>query len=160
MSHKYGKPLHQLTNGQTRAWVHGGRVIRHGLAQNVLQNYKSTGCGLVGYRGHLIAYVRPNGSIQELRPPFHQVYRREVDNKPSPQTCACRNFFDVESQGPWKDRGQDRHHPFCEFSTFSHETFDAMLMKHQEGKSLRPDEHLRTEERVAGRRGEKTGARA
>jgi hypothetical protein len=156
----YGIPLHQLTNNQTKLWLLGGEV-RRGIANKVVAEYP-TGCGIVAWRGQLIAYVSPRQDIRELAPPFRRVSRDEVANKPSPTVCACQNFWDPEVGGPWKLRGTDKHHPFCQFDKHSQTVYRKMqqlICEAGGSERVRPDEHLRLREQCEGHRGEKTGAR-
>ncbi len=153
-------PYHQLTNNQTKLWLLGGDV-RAQMARGIAELYRS-GCGIVAWRGQHIAYVRPNGTVQELTPPFHRIEREHIANKPETTACACAEFYDPEVQGPWKLRGTADHHPYCQFAAGCALTYKRMAEKTTQAggtDAMRPDEHLREQERVLGLRGEKTGAR-
>ena len=150
---------YQLSKTQSEMWLHGGS-FRQRVATHIVSKYPE-GAAVVEFYGRVIAMVAPNGSVRELSPPFKRMHRNQISISPRPQQCACANFFDPEVGGPWKLRPgvEHRHHPFCEFNLTSHRVFDAITTAIQCQGSVRPDEHLREEERQLGLRGEKTGAR-
>lgn len=161
MSLVYGLPVHMLNRNHSIVWLTGG-AIRKGMALKIVSEYRG-GCAIATHKGFVIAMVAPNGAVRELPPPFHMVTRADIANKPTALNCVCQSFWDEEVQGPWRSRGLDRHHPYCQFNKTAQTVYMNMAAKivgaGGAGK-VRPDEHLREEERVMGLRGEKTGERS
>lgn len=148
--------LHLFTRDETIQWLAGGQLQR-ALAAKVANNYRAN-VGILSVTGYLIAYVEPNGSIQELSPPFKSYARHEISNKPTVEQCACRNFFDPEIEGPWSLRNSSEHHPICQFQK---DALEVGLLNNRlaENGNLRDDTLRRAQEEIRGKRGEKTGAR-
>ena len=148
-------PYYQLTRSQTRLWPLGGEH-RKRIAKAVVQRCPG-GAAVVEFYGRVIAYVAPNEGVRELAPPFKRVHRHQIVNAPGPDQCACREYYDLESHGPWHLRpdAQGRHHPLCEFKSTAQAVFEAAT-RHPHA---RPDAILRKEAELLGQRGAKTGPR-
>lgn len=132
-------PLHKLTQTQTLAWI-TSTELRRSLASSLVRHYQG-GCGVVSATMRLFAYVAPNGAVQELAPPHRAVERWHIANQPKPVECQCAGFYDPESQGPWRNRGGDDHHPLCQYDPKVTKTFALALRKDELPEKLakRPD---------------------
>lgn len=143
--------------------------IRQQMLEVWLERYGRQGVGLCTHTLRLIAYIRPDGTLHELKPPFQQFQMWQMANAPkvhstAGQTCACANYYDPEVQGPWKERGlpPNHHHPFCQFSKTAVAVYqDAWVSAaHRVANKLtpqeRPDEWVRRQQMAEGKRGEKT----
>lgn len=118
MSGLDGYPLHRLNTAHIKAWLLS-RVLRREMASFLAKTYR-TGCIVLGPTLHAFATVDPRGNITELPPPHRKFRFHQLANKPSASAgeCACRNFWDPETEGPWgnreKERRRDIHHPHCQ----------------------------------------------
>lgn len=149
-------PLHMLTGNETKMWL-GAGALRKAIAEKIRFNYPS-GAAVLSISGHLIAYVQPNGAVRELPPPHRRFEKWQIANKPKPNECACREFYDPEIGGPWRLRGTDDHHPVCEFDQHAVRVLTRNNELHAQGEQ-RPDLLLRLREVERGERGNKTGPR-
>lgn len=160
-------PLHLLTQNETRMWntgVQGQRTgtraheqILRALCAKLCNQYPE-GVGVLVWDGSLVAYVQPGGKARLLSPPYQRFERYQISNKPEPSECACREFYDPEIQGPWKERGKNEHHPICMFEQHAQAVFEANSQAHKNGVA-RPDLLIRVQEECRGVRGNKTGPR-
>lgn len=113
-----GYPLHRLNSGHIRAWLLS-REVRRAMASFLAKTYR-TGCVVLSPSLRAIATVDPRGVITALPPPHRRFEFWQLANKPSARAreCACRQFWDPESQGPWgardRERERDIHHPHCQ----------------------------------------------
>ena len=154
-----GFPLIRMNSAVTRAFF--VPAFRERMVQNWLQKYGRQGVGLCTNTLRLIAYVRPNGTLHELKPPFVRFRMWQMANAPrvfsAEQPCACAGFFDPEVQGPWKERGLHprHHHPFCQFSPSAESVFmqaaEAAFDRLEQNKApqARPDEWVRMQRAAA-----------
>ncbi len=149
-------PLHLFTRVETALWVAGGQTQR-ALAAKLANQYR-TGVGVLSCTYLLIAYVQPNGLVRLLAPPFQRFEPYQIANKPRTDECACADFFDPETGGPWRNRGSEDHHPVCMFDRHALRVAVGNNRLHAEGKA-RPDTLDRLREEARGERGNKTGAR-
>jgi len=148
-------PLHRLTSAQVKVWLMGGELQRQ-QAENLRRRYPG-GVGVLSPTQCLFAYVRPDGSVQSLTPPFRRYLISEIANRPTLEQCPCAEYFDPESGGPWKLRARDgEHHPICQYKPTSMTVFNLLMRAHREENAKRPDDMRRAEERALGVRGEKT----
>lgn len=157
-----GFPLVRMNTAITRAFFIPS--VRAQLANNWLRKHGRQGVGLCNHRLQLIAFLRPNGTVKELTPPFQTFQMWQMANAPpvqskSEQTCACAGFFDPEVGGPWRDRGlgPDHHHPFCQFARTAQAVFDTSaasahhrLSEGRETAQARPDEWVRRQKEAEG----------
>ncbi len=120
-------PLHKLTETQTRCWL-TSRELQRALADGLAKRYQQ-GVGVCTATLRLIAYVAPNGRVQELPPPHRGVQRWELANQPAVSECPCLGFFDPEVQGPWRQRGSEAHHPLCQYDPNVFRTFSLAIKK-------------------------------
>lgn len=155
-----GYPLHRLNSGHIRAWLLS-RVLRREMASFLAKTYR-TGCVVLSPTLRAFATVDPRGNITELPPPHRAFKFHQLANKPSARAgeCACRNFWDPETMGPWGDRQRERerdiHHPHCqsrEVSGAAWETaYRSATARVDEGRSpqARPDEWTRQADALEG----------
>lgn len=148
-------PLHRLNTGHMRAWLVLPYVKRE-MVSFLAKTYRG-GCAVVAPTLRVIATVSPRGHLTELPPPHRRVEFSALANKPSIRAgeCACRGFWDPESQGPWGARPEalrDIHHPHCQCRAVSVQSwqraFDSATARVAEGRApqARPDEWSRTAE--------------
>ena len=162
MSRLDGYPLHRLNTGQMRSWLLFP-PLRMEMASFLSKNYK-TGCVVLSPELRAFAVVTPNGKINKLDFPFRKYLFWQISNKPSARygECACRTFYDPESGGKWgdrdKERGLDLHHPHCQgrevaIATWARD-FQSADARVKEGRAPqeRPDEWIRTAEKLEGKR--------
>ncbi|HWP04468.1 MAG TPA: hypothetical protein VNN72_01940 [Polyangiaceae bacterium] len=113
-----GYPLHRLNTGHIKAWLLS-RVLRREMASFLAKTYR-TGCVVLSPTLRAFATVDPRGVITELPPPHRKFEFWQISNKPSLRAgeCACRNYWDPETEGPWgardRERERDIHHPHCQ----------------------------------------------
>jgi hypothetical protein len=94
-------------------------AMRRQMAEWLGKNYK-TGCVVLSPELRAFAKVSPTGRITALKWPYKKFQFFQISNKPSAlyRECACRNFWDPESGGPWgardKERMMDLHHWACQ----------------------------------------------
>lgn len=155
-----GFPLIRMNTAVTEAFL--VPAFRRQMAYNWLQKYGRQGVGLCTNKLKLVAYVRPNGTLHILRPPFVRFQMWQMANAPRvfsvEQPCACAGFFDPEVQGPWKERGlhPQHHHPFCQFSPSADNVFRRAAdeaferLKRHQNPQARPDEWLRMQREASG----------
>jgi hypothetical protein len=155
-----GYPLHRLNSAMMLAWLMYP-VIRRQMASWMGKNYR-TGVVVLSPTLYAIATVTPTGSINPLAPPFKQFEFWQIDNKPSLKysECACRNFWDPESEGPWglrdKERGRDIHHPFCQGRQSAVKTWGQAKvtaehnLEEKKKAQSRPDEWIRIARDIEG----------
>lgn len=123
-----GFPLIRMNSAITQAFF--VPTFRAQLTENWMQKHGRQGVGLCNSELRLIAWLRPNGTILELQPPFKVFEMWQMSNAPpvtssSQQQCACRDYYDPEVGGAWKERGLPawHHHPFCQFSKSAQKVF-------------------------------------
>lgn len=147
-----GYPLHRLNSGHMAAWL-AIPMLRRDMASFLSKTYR-TGCVVLSPSLRAVALVAPNGSITELAPPHRKFQFHEIANKPSLRSgeCACRNFWDPESQGPWgrrPEKEKDIHHPHCQSRAVSNKAweiaYESATARKAEGRApqARPDEWVR-----------------
>lgn len=118
MSNFDGYPLHRLNSAHIQGWLLV-RHLRREMASFLAKTYR-TGVVVLSPNLHAFALVAPNGVITELPPPHRKFQFWQIANKPSLKLgeCACRNFWDPETEGPWgardREREKDIHHPHCQ----------------------------------------------
>lgn len=153
---KPGFPLHRLNTAQTRAWVKFPNA-RAFAASQIAKKYGNRGAGLLDANLFLFTLVRPNGTFEELPPPYKQFEMWQVDNAPHYwEECACRNYYDPEVGGPWRVRGPDAgHHPFCQFSKTAvpvyRKCYESATSRAEKGlvPQARPDEWINAQQEEA-----------
>lgn len=155
-------PLHRLNTGYIRAWLFIPGMKRE-MASWLGKTYR-TGCVLLAPTLRAFAIVSPTGVVTELPPPHKRYEMWQIANAPSALAgeCACRNFFDVETQGPWGARPREKsagiHSPFCQFRRVSTLTFERAekeaTARVAEGRAPepRPDAWNRAAEELEGKR--------
>ena len=147
-------PLHRLNQPQTKVWLMGG-ALRQMMVNHLRQRYPG-GCGVLSATNYHFAFVMPNGNVREIPPPYKRYEMWQISNRPATPVCPCGEFFDPESGGPWKLRAREgQHHPVCQFSKSSVETYQRIERAHLEGVKMRPDEWIRMQQRAEGTRDEK-----
>ena len=142
-----GFPLHRLNTAQTKAWV-SFETSRAMIASNLSKKYPKTGVGLLSATMYLFVLINPRGGFRLLTAPLVQYEMFQVANAPYHwEECACRNYFDPEVQGPWRERGEDAgHHPFCQFNNTAvpvyKKCFESATRRAEQGvvPQARPDE--------------------
>lgn len=142
-------PYHRLNTLFTRLW-NGSRHVQHTIATHLARSYGGPVVILNCLLEH-IANVDERGNVKSLQPPFRQYEMWQVSNAPKPQTeCACGMYMDLENGGlPWRDRGVDEHHPFCQFDRTAKQVFAkaantaARRSEAGERPQARPDEWTR-----------------
>lgn len=113
-----GYPLHRLNTGHMSAWLLMP-VLKREMASFLSKSYR-TGVVVLNPTLRAFALVNPNAGIIELPPPHQRFQFWQIANKPSARAgeCACRNFWDPETEGPWGarpyERERDIHHPHCQ----------------------------------------------
>ncbi|HEY3493824.1 MAG TPA: hypothetical protein VGK73_04030 [Polyangiaceae bacterium] len=113
-----GFPLHRLNTAHMTGWLLS-RVLKREMASFLSKSYR-TGCVVLSPSLRAVALVDPRGNITELPPPHRAFKFWQLANKPSLRAgeCACRNFWDPETEGAWGDRHYERehdiHHPHCQ----------------------------------------------
>lgn len=147
-----GYPLHRLNTGHMRAWL-CLPVLKREMAHFLSKTYR-TGVVVLSPTLRAVALVAPNGSITELPPPHRKFEFWMIANKPSLKAgeCACRNFWDPETQGAWgarPEKEKDIHHPHCQARAVStkaweiaHAAATARVAEHRSPQA-RPDEWVR-----------------
>lgn len=145
-------PLHRLNSGHMQAWL-VLPWVRGEMVSFLAKTYRS-GCFVTAPTLRVIAVVSPRGHLTELPPPHRRCEFHELANKPSIRAgeCACRGFWDPESQGPWGARpeaSRDIHHPHCQCRAVSvmswQRAYDSATARVAEKRSpqARPDEWSR-----------------
>lgn len=131
--------MHRLSTPLTKVWLMGGEP-RRAIAASLARKYR-TGVGVCAATCRLIAYVAPNGGIQELAPPHREVQRWDLANAPIVSECPCAGFYDPEIGGPWRLRGSEQHHPLCQYDRQVFQTFEMAARKSELPADLasRPD---------------------
>lgn len=155
-----GYPLHRLNSGHIRGWL-TITVVRREMASFLGKTYK-TGVVVLSPTLRAFALVSPTGAITELPPPHKKFEFWQIANKPSAryQECACRNFWDPASGGPWgardKERVADIHHPHCQgrqvASLAWNRAYESATARQAEKRSPqeRPDEWDRQAKEIEG----------
>ena len=155
MTYTYeGFPLIRMNSAITRAYF--VPALRERMLAHWLEKYGRQGVGLCTNVLKLIAFIRPNGTLHELQPPFRRFQMWQMANAPKvfsavEPTCACGGYYDPEVGGAWRERGlgPTHHHPFCQFSRTSQRVWVQAAhsaMERVERKlppQTRPDEWLR-----------------
>lgn len=106
-------PLHRLNIPKTKLWLIS-KVWRNTLATNLARHYRG-GVGVCAATLRLIAFIDPRGNIRELTRPFKKYEMWQIANKPAIPECPCMDYYDPEVGGPYRERGDRSHHPFCQF---------------------------------------------
>lgn len=164
-------PYHKLTEAQGRAWCFlgaRGDQIRRSMASQLAKMYPS-GVGLCSSTMKLVAYIEPSGRFRMLVAPFKTIPISAIANKPRERECPCQQFFDPEIKGPWKDRSNGKHHPFCQYEKDAARVFtevykakhggviiDSKGVAHRErgrgpNHTQRPDLMLKVQQEIKGR---------
>lgn len=155
-------PLHRLNTGHIRAWLFIPGMKRE-MASWLGKTYR-TGCVLLSPNLRAFAIVSPTGIVTELPAPHKRFKMWQISNQPSARAgeCACRGYFDVETQAPWGERERERnaniHHPFCQFRQVAEAVFERASSEatHRvdEGRKPepRPDAWNRVAEELEGKR--------
>lgn len=148
-----GYPLHRLNTAQVTAWL-VLKNLRREMASFLSKTYR-TGCVVLSPSLRAFALVSPNGVITELPPPHRKFEFWQLANKPSLRAgeCACRNFWDPETEGPWgrrdREREQDIHHPHCQGRQVAAAAWDTAYrsatarVEEKKAPQARPDEWVR-----------------
>jgi hypothetical protein len=160
MSGVDGYPLHRLNSGHIKAWLLIPMLKRE-MASFLSKTYR-TGCVVLSPTLHAFALVAPNGVITELPPPHRKFKFWQLANKPSLRAgeCACRNFWDPETQGPWggrdRERERDIHHPHCQSREVAGKAWDIAYqsatarVEEKRAPQARPDEWTRQATELEG----------
>lgn len=155
-----GYPLHRLNTGHMRAWL-CIPVLRREMASFLSKTYR-TGCVVLSPSLRAVALVDPRGNITELPPPHRAYQFWQLANKPSLRSgeCACRNFWDPETGGPWgerdRERSRDIHHPHCQAREVSTAAwtlaYRSAVARASEGRApqARPDEWTQQAKELEG----------
>lgn len=155
-----GYPLHRLNTGHMRGWL-CLPVIRREMASFLAKTYR-TGVVVLNPTLRAFATVDPRGNITELPPPHRKFEFHQISNKPRLDAgeCACRNYWDPESEGRWGDREEkvrkNEHHPHCQCRQASSAAWDLAKLSAEtrvaEGRSpqARPDEWERQVKEIEG----------
>lgn len=154
-----GYPLHRLNSGHIRAWLFFP-MLRRDMATFLSKTYR-TGVVVLNPTLRAIALVAPNAVITELPPPHKKFEFWQIANKPSLRAgeCACRNFWDPESQGPWgarPEKDRDIHHPHCQSRPVAAQAwnvaYQSATARLEEGRApqARPDEWVRQAQEIEG----------
>lgn len=155
-----GYPLHRLNSGHIRAWLLLP-VLKREMASFLAKTYR-TGVVVLSPTLHAFALVAPNGVITELPPPHRKFAFHQLANKPSLRAgeCACRNFWDPESQGPWGardyEKARDIHHPHCQAREVSSKAWEiahasaTARVEQKQTPQVRPDEWIRQAKELEG----------
>jgi hypothetical protein len=158
MTNLDGYPLFRCNRALFAYWSAGG-VLRRELCNTISKTWK-TGVVILTPALYAVGTVDPRGNPGQLSPPYQRFEMWQICNAPSAKykECACRMFFDPESQGPWgaRDdaRARDRHHPHCQFTMRAlvgwKKDYQNAMARLLDDKSpqARPDEWLRTEDAV------------
>ena len=116
-------PYYRMNSAVTKLWLISPEA-RNRLATRLTQKHRS-GVGMCSATLHLIAYIQPNGVIRELPPPHRTMNMWQMVNKPERQVCACYDYYDPESHGPWGDRPNEQaHHPMCQFERVAEKVYE------------------------------------
>jgi hypothetical protein len=155
-----GYPLHRLNTGHIRAWL-VSKTLRREMASFIAKTYR-TGCVVLSPTLRAFALVAPNGVITELPLPHRKYQFHQIANKPSLRAgeCACRNYWDPETEGPWGARDPERlrdiHHPHCQSRevasaawTVAKQSADARVAE-KRAPQARPDEWTRQAKELEG----------
>lgn len=149
-----GYPLHRLNSGHMRAWL-CLPVLKREMATFLSKTYR-TGVVVLSPTLRAVALVAPNGSITELPPPHRKFEFWQLANKPSlvALECACRNYWDPETLGPWGQRDEmvrkNIHHPHCQCRQVSSVAWDVAKQSaearvaEKRAPQARPDEWTQT----------------
>ena len=146
------KPIHRMDGTQGKAWLMGGE-LRRVLGSWLLTQYPQ-GCGITEDTYHLVGWCDDRGQVFDLMPPYRTIHYSRIANKPAVQACPCAEFYDPESNGPWRNRGDAKardHHPLCQYDQHSTQIWgelqrrgflppDGVIATHAERKVARPDE--------------------
>lgn len=156
-----GMPLIRMNTAVSKAFFFP--KMREAMAKQWIEKHGRQGVGLCTNVLKLVAFVRPDGTIALLKPPFRKFEMWQMANAPKvhtqvEQACACANYWDPDINGPWKAHGYppDRHHPFCQFSRSGVIVFDksyrSAVPRYDEGLSpqKRPDEWRKLQEDEGG----------
>jgi hypothetical protein len=138
-------PIHKLTTTQAKYWFMGEDYKRTFATNLVRQRYRG-GVAICSPTLWMFAMISPNGAVRELQPPFKGVLLSEIANAPGRpghihdlSECQCAAFYDPESRGPWKARGdkrsKEKHHPLCQFALTSMVVYEHFANK----VSINPD---------------------
>ena len=79
--------------------------------------------GILAVNRQLIARVEKSGAVVELPPPHRRYEMWQIANQPTVNECPCSHFYDPESEGPWRHKNTDHHHPICQYSRTSQQVF-------------------------------------
>lgn len=156
-----GYPMHRLNTGHMRVWMFVP-MLRRDMASFLAKTYR-TGVVVLNPNLHAFALVAPNAQITELPLPHRRFEFWQIANKPSLRAgeCACRGFWDPESQGPWGarpyEKEHDIHHPHCQSRPVSEKAwnvaFDSATARVEEKRApqARPDEWIRQAKELESR---------
>lgn len=154
-----GFPLFRMNSDTVKYWLIGG-ALRRELANTIAKTWR-TGVVVLSPTLYAIGIVRPDGSTEDLRPPFRSYHMWQIANKPSAKygECACRNYYDPEVGGPWsmreRERGLDIHHPHCQFERTATagwtQAYRSATARQDQGLNpqARPDEWVRTRQELS-----------
>jgi hypothetical protein len=153
-----GYPLFRCNRALFAYWTAGG-ILRRQLCDTISKTWK-TGAVLLTPKLYAVGFIAPNGIATELKPPYRRFEMWQICNKPSAkyQQCACRHYYDPESGSAWgkrdKERGQDLHHPHCQFERRAKEgwlmSYKSAVRRLSDGQApqARPDEWNRFRQEV------------
>lgn len=154
-----GYPLFRCNRALFLYWTAGG-VLRRNLANTISKTWR-TGVVILTPALYAVGTVDPRGNGFDLKPPYRKYQMWQICNQPSAKykECACRRFFDPESNGEWGDRddlrAKDQHHPHCQFERRAmagwKKDYESAVARVLEDKKpqARPDEWIRTRESLA-----------
>lgn len=149
-----GYPLFRCNRALFLYWTAKG-VLQRNLANTIAKTWK-TGAVVLTPALYAVGTVDPRGNPNDLKPPYRQFKMWEICNAPSAvyKECACRMFFDPESQDEWGKRddlrARDQHHPHCQFERRAVEgwkaSYRSAVRRKSEGLApqARPDEWIKT----------------
>lgn len=156
-----GYPIHRLNTGHMSAWLIS-KFLRREMASFLAKSYR-TGVVVVNPTLHAFATVDPRGNITELPPPHRKFQFWQLANKPSARAgeCACRNFWDPETEGPWglrdRERERDIHHPHCQAREVAQKAWETAKVAaesrvaEKRAPQARPDEWTKQAQELEGR---------
>lgn len=131
------KPIHRMSRAQETAWLRGGDPKRL-LGDWLVKRYP--GGGAVTSPGFLlVGWFDNRGNCNDLSPPFQVIHYSKVANAPEVPTCPCGEFYDPETNGPWRLRGSREHHPLCQYEPASTKVWDILQARGVQAP-IRPDD--------------------
>lgn len=111
-------PLIRLDVSQTKLWWmptkdgHMGLTATKQLIGRVMGKRYGT-CIILTDDLYAVAKSDHAGRLELASAPYRRFEMWQIHNQPELVKCHCANFLDPETQGPWRLRNSNRHHPMC-----------------------------------------------